>query len=197
MALRVIGAGNGRTGTHSLKLALERLLGAPCYHMMEVGTKRRDHIEIWHRAALKEMPDWEQLFRGYAAAVDLPASMFWRELMAAYPEAPVLLSLRDPESWWESAHATIFRPGREASPEFAAMIAALAKHRFTPEVEDKEAALAAYNAHNAAVREEVPRERLVIWNLGDGWEPICKALDLAVPDEPFPNTNSTAEFRAR
>jgi hypothetical protein len=165
--------------------------------MAEVVMKHRDHIDVWRRAALGELPEWTLLFKGYAAAVDIPASLFWRELMVAFPDAPILLSLRDPESWWESVHATIFRPDRERTPEFAAMEAALGENRFTPAVEDKQSAIAAYEAHNAAVMSGVPANRLVVWRLGEGWDPVCAALGLPVPDRPFPHTNTTAEFRAR
>src|SRR5690348_10458482 len=106
MSLRVIGAGCGRTGTMSLKLALERLLGAPCYHMVEVFA-HPEHVPDWHAAALGNMPDWNALFAGYAAAVDWPASAFWPELSAAFPDALVVLSVRDAQSWWQSAHETI------------------------------------------------------------------------------------------
>ena len=197
MALRIVGAGLGRTGTHSLKLALERLLGAPCYHMADIVTKHREHIDVWRRAGARDLPDWDELFDGYAAAVDMPVAFFWRELMSEYPDAPILLSLRNSESWWESAHATIMRPGRERTPEFAAMMTALYEDRFTTDVEGKASAIAAYEAHNAAVMAEVPGERLIVWRTGDGWGPLCRALDLPVPAEPFPHSNTTAEFRAR
>lgn len=197
MTLRLIGAGLGRTGTHSLKLALERLLGAPCYHMSEVVTNHREHMDLWRRAALGDMPDWNRLFAGYAAAVDMPASQFWRELMEAFPDAPVLLSLRDPESWWQSVHATIFRPGATPPSDFLDMVQTIAVHRFTTEVEDRAATIAAFEAHNAAVIGGVPADRLVVWRAEDGWGPICRALGLPVPDAPFPHSNTAAEFRAR
>src|SRR5262245_52291601 len=105
--MRLIGAGLGRTGTLSLKIALEKLLGGPCYHMMEV-LAHPDHVALWTGAARGRMPDWHALFGGYRAVVDWPAASFYRELMQAFPDAVVLLSLRDAESWWRSAHATIF-----------------------------------------------------------------------------------------
>src|SRR5438105_250833 len=124
MTLRVVGAGLGRTGTMSLKLALERLLGAPCYHMVEVFS-HPEHVPAWHAAAQGRMPDWDQLFAGYAAAVDWPSAAFWPELIEAYPEALVVLSVRDSESWWQSAHETIFATvgsGVAGSPEWRTMI---------------------------------------------------------------------------
>jgi hypothetical protein len=108
MTLRVVGAGLGRTGTHSQKLALERLLGAPCYHMIETFG-RPDDIPVWHRAVDGELPDWSEFLSDYAAAVDWPVCAFWRELSDEFPDALVLLSTRDPDSWWASASNTIFR----------------------------------------------------------------------------------------
>jgi hypothetical protein len=199
MSLRVVGAGCGRTGTASLKFALERLLGAPCYHMIEVF-QHPDHSAIWRRAALGEETDWDALFAGYAAAVDWPASAFWPELMRTYPGALVLLSLRDAEDWWASASQTIFpsiQSHPHASPEWKAMIADMFRTRWGADLNDRDASIAAYNAHNAQVLNTVPKERLLVWRTGEGWEPICKALGLSVPAEPFPRSNTREEFRAR
>ena len=202
MSLRVVGAGLGRTGTHSLKVALEQLLGAPCYHMYEVLGKP-DAIATWHAAARGEMPDWNAFLDGYAAAVDWPAAAFWREILAANPDAVVLLSVRaDAETWWKSADATIFEISRREPPPDPmiaaqlAMVLDLLRERFCAEWPDETACKRAYDAHNAAVRAEVPSDRLVEWQPGDGWGPICDALGLPVPAEPFPHLNSTEEFRA-
>jgi hypothetical protein len=199
MSLRVVGAGVGRTGTASLKIALERLLGAPCYHMLEVF-QHPGHADIWRRAALGEQVDWDSLFQGFAAAVDWPTGSFWPELMRQYPHALVLLSLRDPEEWWASASQTIF-PTIEKStslpPDWLAMIAALFANRWGADFNDRKGSIAAFKAHNARVLAEVPRERLLVWRVGDGWEPICRALGLPVPQEPFPRTNTREEFQAR
>lgn len=200
MSLRVVGAGVGRTGTHSLKLALERLLGGPCYHMREVFG-HPDHVPVWHRAVLGDMPDWNAFLGGFVATVDWPAASFWRELSAANPDAVVLLSVRDDaEQWWQSADQTIFEvTRRDAPPELAEwhqMWVDLARTRFTSQLEDREAAITAYERHNAEVRATAPPDRLVEWHPSDGWEPICTPLGLAVPDEPFPHVNTTADFRA-
>jgi hypothetical protein len=198
--LRVVGAGLGRTGTHSLKLALEQLLGGPCYHMIEVFV-RPDHIDVWQRAVDGEMPDWPAFLADYEAAVDWPAAAFWRELVDAFPDALVLLSTRDPDSWWKSASNTIFlvRDQPVDDPVFARhrrMVDDLFARRFTPDWLDEASAKAAYTAHNDEVRRTVPPERLLEWHPGDGWEPICSALGLPVPETPFPHVNSTEEFRA-
>jgi hypothetical protein len=183
----------------SLKLALERLLGAPCYHMAEVF-RHPGHADIWRRAALGEAVDWDALFEGFAAAVDWPVGSFWPEVMRHYPDALVLLSLRDPEEWWKSASETIFptiRSNTFAPQDWNDMVAALFANRWGADTNDREASIARFNEHNARVIAEVPKERLLVWSAGDGWKPICRALDLPVPDEPFPRTNTSEEFHAR
>jgi hypothetical protein len=195
--LRVIGAGLGRTGTLSLKLALEELLGAPCYHMREL-LAHPDHVRVWHGAALGVLPNWQAFFAGYAAAVDSPVAYFWEELIATFPEALVVLSVRDSEDWWRSASQTIYSSDRlQKTPEWLAMRQALYTSRWITNVQDRELAIRAFEAHNAQVRRTVPAHRLLIWQPGDGWEPICRALQLAIPDAPFPHANTRAEWQAR
>jgi hypothetical protein len=195
--LRVVGAGLGRTGTMSLKLALERLLGAPCYHMVEVFS-RPAHFEQWTRAAKGEVIDWNALFEGFGATVDWPSASFWPELARAYPDAIVLLSTRSPESWWKSASDTIFRGLKQPGDSpLHSMMSAILGTRFTLSLDDHDAAIAAFEAHNAKVRAAAPRGRLLEWSPKDGWAPLCNALGLPIPAEPFPHANSTDEFNAR
>jgi len=198
MTLKVIGAGVGRTGTMSLKIALERLLGAPCYHIVEVF-QRPAHFARWSAAARGEPIDWHALLDGFAAAVDWPSSAFWPELAAANPDAIILLSTRDSASWWRSCDDTIFEVFRTADDkmpsEWTAMIKDLFR-QFAGDTLDEQSAVAAYERHNAHVRATAPPERLLEWHPGDGWAPICAALGVDVPDETFPHVNSTAEFRA-
>ena len=201
--IRVVGAGLGRTGTASLKEALERLLGAHCYHMKEVF-EHLDHVPLWHAAIRGEDADWSRILSGYAAIVDWPGAACWRSIAAAYPDAIVLLSTRaDAETWYRSAKATILgdvpEDIKEKQPElreFGDMVGDMFA-AFDPQWRDHDAAVVAYERHNAAVREEVPAERLVEWQPGDGWEPLARALGVPIPDEPFPHTNTTEEFNAR
>ncbi|MEM7121774.1 MAG: sulfotransferase family protein [Pseudomonadota bacterium] len=196
MTLRVVGAGVGRTGTASLKQALERLLGGTCHHMFEVSANQ-DEIPVWKAAAHGTMPDWHAFLSRYVAIVDWPGAAFWRELTTAYPDALVLLSVREPESWYKSASETIFADDAGGdSPALLDMWHALARNRFCDDPHDKDKLIAAMLAHNAAVEAAIPPERLLQWQAGDGWEPICTALDLPVPDEPFPHTNTKAQFLA-
>jgi hypothetical protein len=201
MALRVVGTGLGRTGTLSLKQALEQLLGRPCYHMVETFG-RPDDIAVWHRAIKGDLPDWHAFLADYGAAVDWPVCGFWGELSDAYPDALILLSTRPTDEWWTSASNTIFRVSERVAPEGDVMIAgqlAMVRdmfERFTPNWRDEAGAKAAYEAHNAAVRATIPASRLVEWHPGDGWEPLCDALDLDVPESPFPHVNTTADFHA-
>lgn len=197
MKLRVVGSGVGRTGTMSLKLALEKLLGGPCYHMMEVFA-RPAHFGVWTAAGRGERVDWHALLDGFAAAVDWPAAAFWEELAAAFPDAIILHSERDPEAWFKSATSTIFKERSEPPPPpMREMLDAMLAAKFTPQVRDHDAAIAAYQRHNARVHATAPKSRLVVWRPGDGWEPLCKALGVAVPAEPFPHVNTTDEFNAR
>jgi hypothetical protein len=199
MTVRVVGAGLGRTGTTSLKLALEQLLDGPCYHMVEVG-RRPDDPDVWAAAYDGDLPDWTSFLADFRAAVDWPAAPFWAEMAEAFPDAVILLSERDPDSWWTSASNTIFRaietyfgPGAEDNGWTRMMQRMLPA--FTPDWRDESAAKAAYLAHNAHVRATAPPDRLVVWTTGAGWAPICEALGLPIPDEPFPHTNTTSEAR--
>jgi hypothetical protein len=155
-----------------------------------------EHVAAWHAAARGRMPDWRELFAGYAAAVDWPVASFWPELADAFPDALVLLSLRDPEAWWRSAQRTIFPASQSAQGEWRAMIDELFAARFTRAIGDREACIAAFERHNAQVRAAVPRSRLLEWRAEDGWAPLCAALGVAVPDEPFPRVNTSEEFLA-
>jgi hypothetical protein len=199
--MRVVGAGLGRTGTHSLKLALEQLLGEPCYHMAEVF-EHLDHIPTWHAAYRGERVAWDTVLGGYAAIVDWPGAGVWDQLAAAYPDAVIVLSTRrDAQTWLTSARATIMDNSPENAmdddprmPGFAAM----ARDMFTafdPNWRDDAAAMAAYDRHNETVRRDAPPQRLLQWQPGDGWEPLCAALGVPVPDDEFPHSNTTDQFR--
>jgi hypothetical protein len=199
MALKLIGAGMGRTGTLSLKIALTQLLNAPCYHMTEVFDHPED-IPTWDDAAHGREVDWNALFEGYSAAVDWPSAAYWREISQAFPDALILLTLRDPDSWWKSANATIFQSiqmVKEKRPEWYAMISETFRKHFTMDIQNKDAAIAAFNRNNEAVLQEAPKDRLLVWTAGDGWEPLCNALGVPVPDMPFPRANTTEEFVSR
>ena len=196
--LRVVGAGVGRTGTNSLKLALERLLGGPCHHMHEILADP-SQIPAWTDAIEGRPVDWSAVLAGYRAIVDWPGASFWRELVAVNPDALVLLSVRDPEGWYRSASNTIFQMLDHAPPPFSAWMQSmrsLLAERFSDRIDDEAAMIDAFVRHNDEVRREVPASRLLEWTPSDGWAPICERLGLAVPDEPFPATNSTDEFRA-
>ena len=195
--LKVVGAGVGRTGTHSLKIALEQLLGGTCHHMVEVFA-HPDEVPVWTDAIDGKSIDWPALMQGYRAQVDWPGGSFWPELSAANPDALVLLSTRDPELWFTSCTNTIFgglRMMADGGDQWMAAMLRLFKDRFSDQLDDRDAMVAAYEKHNDAVRAAIPKERLLEWTPTDGWEPICERLGVAVPSEPFPVTNTTKEFR--
>lgn len=198
MALRVVGAGVGRTGTNSLKVALETLLGGPCHHMFEIMANPHQ-IPGWTDAIDGRDVDWHELLDGYVAQVDWPGASFWPELHAANPDALVILSVReDPDVWYESASNTIFQVFDKLPPEMMPWfnsVRGLMETRFCAELTDATAMKDAYVRHNDAVRAAVPAERLLEWTPSDGWEPLCERLDVPVPDEPFPVTNQTSVWR--
>ena len=204
MVLQVIGAGFGRTGTNSLKLALEQLGFAPCHHMFEV----RDNPEqfpFWEAAARGELPDWDQVFANYAAQVDWPGARFWRELAEHFPAAKVILSVRPAEAWFDSFQATIApflrAPSVHEDPERQArarMVHELiGRQIFGGRVDDRAHAISVFRDHNAEVQRTIAPERLLTYQVSEGWQPLCKFLGVPVPDTPFPHTNSTEAFRAR
>jgi hypothetical protein len=200
MTLRAVGAGLPRTATRSLKHALERLLGERCYHMHEVFTHLED-VPAWRAAIRGEEPDWRAFPPACSSAVDWPAAAFWRELSDANPEAIVLLSTRaSAAEWWASADATVFDVlRRDEMPEYGdwlTMCHELLGRELGAGWDDAETAQAYYERHNAGVRALAPPDRLVEWTAADGWEPLCAALGLPVPDEPFPHTNTRAEWTA-
>ena len=195
MPLRVIGAGLGRTGTSSLKLALEFIGFGPCYHMTEL-LGHPDHFQLWNDAA-EGRPDWAGIFAGYGATADYPGCAFWRELAAAYPEAKIVLTLRDPEEWFESTQATVFSPSRPSPPPnspFASPFRII--HTIHRDLHDRVSMLADFTRHNDAVIAEAPKDRLLIYEVSDGWAPLCDFLGVPVPDAPFPHTNTRAEMQA-
>ncbi|SRR5579871_6628612 len=198
MGLKVVGAGVGRTGTHSLKIALEQLVGGRCHHMVEMlGDPTQ--IPGWIAAIDGKPTDWNELLADYRTIVDWPGAAFWPELAAANPDALVLLSVRDPESWYRSASNTIFlafdRMPDELKPWMEAVRRAL-KERFSDQFDNPTAMMDAFERHNDAVRKSVPANRLLEFRIEDGWEPLCDRLGVAVPDEPFPLTNTTNDMRA-
>lgn len=198
MVLRVVGAGVGRTGTNSLKVALEALLGGPCHHMFEIVANPHQ-IPGWTDAIDGRDVDWHDLLDGYVAQVDWPGASFWPELSAANPEALVILSVRDADAWYESASNTIFQVFDKMPPELTPWfesVRGLLDVRFSADLENATAMKDAFERHNDAVRETVPAERLLEWTPTDGWDPLCERLGVPIPEQPFPLTNQTAEWRA-
>ena len=176
MDLRVVGAGLPRTGTHSLGIALGQLLGGRYYHMSVIPGHPFDLGAGWHRALAGEAPDWGSIFDGFVAAVDWPASMFWRDLSEANPDALVLLSERDSaETWWQSVNATILPVARRAlAPDWSegrALLTLLERFAETENWDDPATLMAAYERHNADVRATVPRHRLIEWRCPRGLAP--------------------------
>jgi Sulfotransferase domain len=201
--LRVIGAGLGRTATNSLKVALERLLGGRCYHMFEL-MRRPEDLPAWELALDGDASGIAATLSTWDATVDWPGCALWRELADANPRAPILLSTRaSATEWWSSMQRTIVPAldhhdrAEPAWPRRHALLLRLFERSLGPDWREPGRAMAGYERHNAEVRAAVAPERLIDWRPGDGWEPICAALGIAVPGDPFPHENRSADFFAK
>lgn len=214
--MKVIGAGFGRTGTTSLKAALETLGCGSAYHLTEVF-RNPDHVHFWEAARRGDGVDWRDFFSGYGVAVDWPACAFYEELMDAFPEAAVILTVRDPDRWYESTFSTIYGIRRFSTGPAPARLGLVLAGVFAPGVagavrladeivwrgtfggrfEDKAHAIETFDRHNAEVRRRVPSERLLVYDVRDGWAPLCDFFGVGIPDEPFPHLNDTREMRRR
>ena len=201
MPLEVIGPGFGRTGTNSLKIALEQLGFGPCHHMFEVRDNP-DRLVDWEALARGEKVDWDHVFRGYRSQVDWPGARYWRELARHYPAAKVVLSVRDPDEWFDSVQATIApflaARGHHSSPHTNAICEmgheTVAVQVFNNRISERQHATQVFKNHIADVQSEIPAGRLLTFDLRDGWRPLCEFLRVEVPDIPFPKTNSSKEF---
>jgi hypothetical protein len=202
MSIEVIGSGFGRTGTASLKRALETLGFGPCHHMEEV-LFHPEQVAHWQAIVAGQPVVWGEVFEGYRSQVDWPGAHVWRELADAYPEAKVIHSVRPEDAWWTSFSATIGKlmtsyKNMPTPPHVEAMLdamdIAIAQRTFGCSPADRDGVLAAYRRRTDQVRAAISPERLLIFDVREGWEPLCAFLDAPVPSEPFPRTNSTEEF---
>ncbi len=202
MSLEVIGAGFGRTGTLSLKNALEQLGFVKCYHMLEVGLNE-GHNDLWQQIGRGEPVDLDALFEGYRATVDWPSCNFWRDQLAHFPAAKVILTERDPQRWYESVMNTIY-PSTVAARDSGDPVAQARVQMafdviwdgvFDGRMDDRDHVIDCYLAHNQAVKDELGPEQLLVFEASQGWEPLCAFLDVPVPEEPYPHVNSTSDFR--
>jgi hypothetical protein len=197
MALKVIGAGYGRTGTMSLKLALEQLGFGPCFHMSE-AIANPACVPDWIEAC-RGRPDWDRLFAGYHSTVDHPGCAFYRELAGAYPRAKVVLTVRDPNDWFDSTQATVFSPKmreRVADPQFKEFLTGTVWGLFGAGIDDREFMVEQFERHSTEVKGAIAAGRLLVFTVSQGWEPLCEFLGVAVPATPFPRVNSRAEMQA-
>ena len=200
----------------SLKAALEEMGFGPCYHMTEVF-EHSEHAESWDAARRGEPVDWDALLGGYEAAVDWPACSFYEDFMRRYPDAKVLLSVRESGSWYKSMRDTVYelsritlisplsRPTFELVSLFVPAIGRIARMNtaliwedtFDGRFEDEDYARAVFERHNAEVRRKVPPEKLLVYEVKQGWGPLCDFLGVEVPDKPFPRLNDSAEMGRR
>lgn len=206
--MRVIGAGYGRTGTMSLKQGLETLGFGPCHHMQEV-IKHPAEGPTWARAARGEVIDWKTFMSPWGSACDFPSSLYYRELMDAFPDAKVILSVRDPDSWYASMSETIVPmferfPNRVVLPHlpilgapYRSMAGTRVQREIIERFGEREHVISMYEQHIAEVERSVPPERLLVFEAKQGWAPLCEFLGVPVPSEPYPRVNDTAAFKRR
>jgi len=202
--MKVFGAGFGRTGTMSLKFALEKLRIGPCYHMREV-VSRPSHIKLWYDISRGEHPNWNRLFSGFNSAVDFPVCLFYKQLINIFPEAKFILTLRDFDTWYISTANTIYKVPSILPDWFEKVVypirmfivmqvnliwVGLFKNNFS----DRDSTKLVYYEHIESVKKIIPADKLLIYNVKEGWEPLCEFLDVDVPDIPFPKVNDTAEM---
>ncbi len=202
MTLRIIGSGFGRTGTKSLKDALEQLGFGPCHHMHEI-IEHPEQVQHWQALAEGRTVDWEAVFSGYSAQVDWPGAHYWRELAEAFPDARVIHTVRSEEKWWASFSSSIAKLVRvfpdmaippQAKDILDAWMVFAGRPTFGEGIEDRETALAAYRRHSEAVRAGIASDRLLVFDVAEGWEPLCRFLGVPAPDRPFPHHNLRADF---
>ena len=199
MALEIIGAGLGRTGTLSLKHALDQLGFGPCYHMQEVFADAPRNLPLW-TAVVRGNPDWDAVFAGYRATVDYPACTYWRELAELYPQAKIILSTRDPDSWFDSVSETIFSPTMvdviQAGPpqEF---ITGTVTGVFGDRIRDRAFMTDWFRRWESDVIASVPGDRLLVVRPGEGWQPLCDFLGVPIPETPYPRVNEREAMLAR
>lgn len=204
MALELIGAGFGRNGTNSLRRALEELGFGPCHHMFEISDNE-ELLPEWEAIVRGESRNWDTAFKGYHSQVDWPGATYWRELIEYYPEAKVVLSVRPVEGWYASFENTIVpyieNHGKHDTPyrnrQSLMVHELIGRQTFDDRLRDRDYVMSVYDAYTADVQATVPPERLLTYEVGTGWEPLCAFLGVDVPDTDYPNTNSTKEFHER
>ncbi len=202
--MKVFGTGFGRTGTMSLKIALEKLGMGPCYHMREV-VSHPSHIKIWYDISRGEHPTWSRLFSGFNSAVDFPVCLFYKKLINQFPDAKFILTLRDFDKWYISTANTIYKVPTILPEWFKQMVYPIRIFiamqvnliwvgLFNNEFSDKESAKIVYYEHIESVKKTIPSDKLLIYHVNKGWGPLCEFLNVAVPEIPFPQVNDTAEM---
>ncbi len=207
MTINVIGAGFGRAGTGSLRAALEILGYTKCYHMFDIIFEDSSKAKAWHKASKGEEINWDDVFEGYLATVDWPGSSFYKELVEKYPDAKVILTVRDPDKWYQSMSDTIYTLS-ESFPKWLSLISPKMKNiiqmvysviwdgTFNGEFKNKAYAKEIFNKHIEEVKGAIPSDHLLVYQVTEGWEPLCTFLGVNIPeDQPFPHINDTEELK--
>jgi hypothetical protein len=197
--LKLINAGLGRTGTTSLKVALDRLGFGPGYHMFDIVSSE-ERLGQWERIVCDgQRPDWETIFDGYTSAVDGPCAIYYQQISAAFPEAKVILTVRDADRWYQSTYDTLYQFARRSGPSLLYRVVSTMVWNglFGGRFEDRDYAIEVFHRHNQEVIDHFDPGRLLVYDVRQGWEPLCAFLGVEVPDDPFPHANDAESMRAR
>lgn len=215
MSIKIIGAGFPRTGTTTLKRALEMLGYNKCYHMKELLVNP-DMLQHWLKLEATGTTDWEAIYEGYQGSVDFPCYPFYKAHMERYPDAKVILTVRPFEPWYNSVYQTIWQAGPQNTPEKLQMLAKMAfnprlrkvincikfvrrylwEKQFEGRFEDRGFVEEVFRQHIASVKQYVPADRLLVYDVRDGWEPLCRFMNVPVPAEPIPHLNKKENFKS-
>jgi hypothetical protein len=212
--IQLIGAGMPRTGTLSQKEALELLGLGPCYHWVDILADLDGQVPLWD-GALDGTVEPAAIMEGHPSTVDWPGGFFYRQLLEAHPDAKVLLSVRDPERWEPSFRETIVdmcfgeslirllsSARAQVDPRWRRYLALVDRMFWSeagtfPDGHSPDDLIKGFLAHNEEVKRVVPPGRLLVWEVTDGWEPLCEFLDVPVPDQPLPHVNDRGTFLDR
>lgn len=201
--MKVIGAGFGRTGTMSTKVALQQLGFGPCLHMIDLIAANQDLAQTFYDAYQGKPVDWTEALQGWESTVDWPGCTFYKQLMDTFPNAPVILNVRDPESWYKSMNDTIYdaamkleqMPEMRDRPATKMIKAVVWDGDMKGDFQNKKGSIEIFEQHNKEVKDYVPAGRLLVFDVKQGWEPLCSFLGVDVPDMPFPHANDTESFK--
>jgi len=213
MAIKIIGAGFPRTGTMTLKTALEILGFNKTYHYKDLIADSKK-LRFWLELENTGQTDFDALFKGFEATVDFPGYPYYKILLKKYPDAKVILTKRDFEKWYESTYKTIWKSARKPiidrlklfirklfNKNLRAIFKCIKfmrrvylKDQFNNNFSSKAHAKNIFFKHIEEVITYVPKKQLLVYDVSEGWEPLCHFLEIPIPNQAFPHLNKKEHF---